>query len=213
MPTATAAAAPQVEPGQQQDNEQCNACFPAGEGRERGGHRRGGGAGADRDDQNIADDKRSARDNARPFAEVVEGDGIGAASLRIGVDRLAVADDEDDEQRDQRADDRKEVSEGRGAEHGKQDQQDLFPRIGDGGDCIVGKNGHSPKYRQPLIRKVRILERLSEEEIADAVFHGESSPIFHCHQFIKYTGRCQEFIKNREIDFSAYNMVSWTKSA
>ena len=57
--------------------------------RERGGQRLYTGTDRDRDSQRVVDDQGRRSNEACPGPEVCSGDGIGASSLRIGVDHLS----------------------------------------------------------------------------------------------------------------------------
>ncbi len=68
------------------------------------GRRDGCGAGRDRhrDGEDVVDDERRRRDERRHPAEVLPRHDVGAAAVRVGVDGLAVAGDDDGQQRRRR---------------------------------------------------------------------------------------------------------------
>src|SRR4029077_19494806 len=88
----------------------------------------------DRDRQDVVDQQRRRRRQARQLTEVLSGDDIGAAPAGIGADRLAVGGGDDDEQGDDPDGDRQRVPERDRADdrHGRhQHEKDL---LGGGGD-------------------------------------------------------------------------------
>ena len=94
--------ASQVPPGQQRDNDEGDQSLVSQQGREGRSHRRGPRAGAYGHRQNIADDQRRAGRQPRDLPEILMRHDIGPATLRIGVDRLAIAEDQYQQQTDNR---------------------------------------------------------------------------------------------------------------
>ena len=86
------------------------------------------GAHGNRDRQDVVDEERRRRGQARQDPEVLLADDVGAAARRIGADGLAVGRDHDrEEQRDRQRDRDHEMDRRRA--RGEQDEQDLLGRV------------------------------------------------------------------------------------
>jgi hypothetical protein len=102
-------------------------------GRERG-NRAGDGGNArddrDGDREDVVDQQRGGGDQGRVLAEVPAAHGVRAATVRIGVTRLAVGGDDDHQQRDdRRSQPRRQIEEPQSPE--AEDEDDLLGRVGD----------------------------------------------------------------------------------
>jgi hypothetical protein len=137
----------QVDDGEQDDQAE-------GQGHRVGhehGHRRGdrGDARDDRDGdgQHVVDEQRAGRDESGPGAEVPAADRVGPAAVRIGVARLPVGGDDDDQQRDHAdGQPRREVQHPQAAQSEHED--DLLGRVGHGAEWIRAEDGEGEPLRQ-----------------------------------------------------------------
>ena len=102
--------AAEISPGQQRDDQKGENRLVAEKSRKGGGNGRSAGAGTDRHGENIADDQRTARHKAGGLPEVFVRDDVGAAALGIGVDGLAIAENEDQQQTDDGGDNGEKIA-------------------------------------------------------------------------------------------------------
>jgi hypothetical protein len=120
--------------------------------RECGGDR--GDASGDRDGhgQDIVDEQGGPCHQGREFAEVLAADDIRASAARIGMDRLAVTRDDQNEQDHDDDRDRDQLIQGDGEPSGgHQDEEDLLAGVGGGGDRVGGEHGQRGRFAEPLL--------------------------------------------------------------
>ena len=119
--------------------------------------RRGQGGDA-RDDrhgyrQDVVDQQRRRRGQGGVDAEVVLGDEIGAAPLRVRRDRLAVGDDDHRQQRGDAQRHGKRVAERRAAREDEH-QQDFLGRIGHRRERVGGEHRQRRRLPEPLVSRL-----------------------------------------------------------
>ena len=163
--------APQVGRGDRGDAEHAEQHAIVVERRERGGERGDPRRHAHRDGEHVVDEERGARDQARQRAEVVLRDDVGAPTLRIGQDGLAIrAGDDGDQEADRDADGHRIAERGGAREH--QDEQDLLGRVGDGGQGVRREHRERASLGQPLVSGLSRRERPADEDLLErADFH------------------------------------------
>ena len=121
----------------------------------RGGNRRNSGRDADGDGQHVIDQKRARGYKRRRLAEIVLRDDVRAATARVGVNRLAVREDDDRENRGDDKRDRAGQAERADADE-NQDAQDFLGRIRHRGKWVGRQHRKAREARQPLMMgKVR----------------------------------------------------------
>ena len=104
--------------------------------------------------QDVVGEQRCGGDLSRESAQIVTRDDIGAATARVGVDRLLVGDCHNGEQHDDRNGDWERQRKGRRAgccEH----HQDFLSCIGGGGQGIGGKDGQAYPFGDGLMGGIR----------------------------------------------------------
>src|SRR5262249_42671222 len=119
----------------------------------RDGRRDRGDPGRDRyrDGQRVVDEQRRGRHQRRVGAKVLATDDVGPAAVRIGVQGLAVAGDDDHEQRNDEERDRDQVAE-RGHARGRdEDNEDLLGREGGRRDRVGREDPQREPLRQSLV--------------------------------------------------------------
>ena len=125
----------QVEDGDEQEDAQAHldrVMRRGGKGRGEGAHAGGDGDGHR---QGVVDDEGGAGQLADPGTEVVTRHGVGAATVRVGVDHLAVGGHQDDQEDDDGDGDGQDEVERGGARRGQDDQDGLGP-IGHRGERV-----------------------------------------------------------------------------
>ena len=135
--------------------------------RDTGGHRY-------RDGEHVVDQDRRARHQRRHLPEVLARHDIAAAPLRVGLDRLAVAGDDDREQDAHDESEGDDVIERRHARHGHEHEQDLLRRIGRRRDRVAGEHGESDGLGQPLMVFLAARDGDTDEHSFQAAPHGRS---------------------------------------
>ena len=144
--------APEVAEREDHDEGQRDRHPPCVEPLEHGGQRRRPRCHGDRDGQDVVGEQRDAGDLRRLDPEVVAGDQIGAAGLRVCADRLPVREQEDAQHQEQRDRDRHDLREGRSSETGHdEDAEDLLGRVGGGRQVVAGEDGEGGGLPQPLV--------------------------------------------------------------
>ena len=132
-----------------------------GEGGHAGGHAHGDG-------EHVVDEERPRRDEAGQRPQVVLGDDVRAAALRVGEDGLAVrAHHHRDQDGDGHADGDGQV-EGRAArEH--EDEEDFFRRVGHGGQRVGGEYRERRGLGEPLVTGLGRGQRAPDHEFLERV--------------------------------------------
>ena len=110
--------APQVAEGQHRDEGEAQRDAMVVPFRERGGDGSHPGRDADGHRQDVVDQQRRPRDQARGLPDVLLGHDVGAAAARIGVDRLAVREGDDEQEHGDHGADRRGEPERRGSRPG-----------------------------------------------------------------------------------------------
>ena len=164
--------AAEISPGQQADDQESKNRLIAQECRKRRSDRRRTGAGTDRHGENIADDQRAAGHQTGRLAEVFMRDDIGAAALGVGVDGLAVAENENQQQTDDGGDNGQKIMIGQHPEHRDQNQKDLFPGIAHRGDCVTGEYGNAPEDVELLVSEFGIGKGSPDQDLLEFFLHG-----------------------------------------
>ena len=130
-----------------------------------------GGAGGDRhrDGEDVVGEQRDAGDLGGQQPEVVAGDDVGAAGGRVGLDRLAVGEDQE-RQHDQHGDgDRHDQRERGDADGGDEDPQDLLGGVGRRREVVGGEHGQRRGLAQPLVLELLGVQRRPEQPALDPV--------------------------------------------
>ena len=129
------------------------------------GHDRGqrGDAGGDRhgNGQDVVGQQSRGRGQAGERAQVVGRDDVRATAVRIGADRLPIADHDDREDDDDRDRDRHRQRQRTGAGQ-RQDAHDLFARVGGRRDVVRGEHRQPGDDAQPLLGLLVRRERPAE---------------------------------------------------
>ena len=123
---------------------------------------------ADGDGQHVVDQQRSARDQPRQRAEVVLGDDVGTAALRVGEDGLPVGARHHGDQDGDGDADGDRVVESRGAGEDK-NEQDLLGRVCDGGECVGREDRERRGLGEPLVAGLRRCEGTPDQELLERV--------------------------------------------
>ncbi len=131
----------------------------------RGGRGDGGNARghADRHGQDVINQKRRAGHQTGADAQVLLGDNVGAAAAGVGIDSLAIRNDDDRQQ----ADDAERYGEGEMQEccpTYNQGQQNFFGGVGARGECVRREDGQSGLLGKPLFVKLGGPKRRPEKE-------------------------------------------------
>ena len=111
------------------------------EGRVEGGH---AGRHRHRHGEDVVGEQGDAGDLGGQQSEVVLGDDVGTAGRRVGLDGLAVAEDQDHQHGHQGQGDRDEVREGEDADGAGAEEQraeDLLAGVGRRRQCVGGEHG------------------------------------------------------------------------
>ena len=130
--------AAKIGPGHERDGEQAQHDRVGQKRGKRRSNRAHPGRDADRNRQHVIDQKRRRRDQPRPFAQILVGDEIRAAALRVGMDGLHVRCRDDGEQRgDDQRDRESEMQEGGS---GDDEREEYFlGGVGDRGKGVGGE--------------------------------------------------------------------------
>ena len=134
------------------------------DGRSDGAERLHPGRHRDGHGEDVVDEQRDAGDLRGQQAEVVPGDDVGPAGGRVGLDRLAVGEDQDGLDQHHRSGDREDEREGRRPDHGHEDAQDLLGRVRDRGQVVRREDGERRRLAEPLVFEPLRGERGPEEE-------------------------------------------------
>ena len=125
------------------------------------------GCDGDGDGEDVVDEEGGRADEARQRAEVLLGDDVGAAARLIGLDGLAVGQDDDSEQDTDRDRDREDEVRGRDGGRDEDDEPGLR-RIRDRGERIGGEDRESE-----LLREERLVHLAGRPGAADEdALHG-----------------------------------------
>ncbi len=136
-----------------------------GHGRGQGGH---AGRYAHGHRQHIVDEEGGARDEPGQRSQIVLGDDVRAAALRVGENGLPVrAHDHGDEGGDGEADGNRVVEGHRPRED--ENEQDLFRGVGDGGERVRRENRQRGGLGEPLVTGLRRRQRASDKNFLKRV--------------------------------------------
>ena len=135
------------------DHQQAQRHAPLGVEVERrldGQHAAGHGHG---DGEDVVGHQRRPGDERRHLAEVLPRHDVGAATRRVGVDRLAVRQHDDDQQDRHDDGDRDELAEGGDADAGlgHEHEHDLVRGVGRRRDGVGGEDRQGDALAQPLV--------------------------------------------------------------
>jgi hypothetical protein len=140
-----------------------------------GGHGRGQGSHASRHAhrhrEHVVDEEGRARDQPRQRSQIVLGDDVRAAALRVGENSLPVRAHHDrDEGGDGEADGNRVVESDRPRQD--EDEQDLFRSVGHGGERVRGEDGQGGGLGKPFVASLRRRQRASDKYFLERVeFH------------------------------------------
>ncbi len=140
------------------------------------GEGRGDGqrAGGDRHrhGHHVVDQERRTRHQRRGLAQVLPADDVGAATARIGVDRLPVGVGDQRQQDDDQDGDRDEVADRRGhAADADEHQHDLAGGVRRRRDRVGREDGEPDRLRYPLVVGFVGRDRSSDDDSLEAVGH------------------------------------------
>ena len=135
------------------------------------------GGDGDGDGERVVDDERRRGDEARVGAEVRPGDGVGAAAHRIGVDDLAVREDQDRQEGDDGDRDGEDEVQGPGARHGQHEDDRLGP-VGDRGQCVERQGRQALDRGDPLLPTAQGRTGRTHQQLPD---RGHAAAVRVCH--------------------------------
>ena len=137
------------------------------------------GRDAHRRGQDVVDHQRRRGQQSRAVAQVFGGHGVRAATLRIGLDRLPVAEVDDDQQDDDRAAHGDDVVHASQAERNEQGERGLGTVCG-GTQCIEAEDGNARDGADVLGAFLAGGQRPAEEQIENTSreCHAESISTF-----------------------------------
>ena len=154
--------------GQRHQGEDAEAQLqrPRMQRRHRRGERADAGRDADRDVQHIVDHQRRGGEQSPALAEIVLGDGVGAAVGRIGDDGLPVGEIEDQQQQADRRDHPADPGEAHRAQR-HEDGQRRLRSVGGGAEPVQPHRRHARDPADLLLAPLAIGEPAAEDEIAE----------------------------------------------
>ncbi len=156
---------PQVAPGDDPDERDREPDAVRVEPRDGGRDRGHAGRHRDRHREDVIGQQRDPGQLRGQEPEVVLRDDVGATGARVGLDRLAVGEQEDrqhgqDAERD-RHDDRERQAR---PTRRDRDLQDLLGRVGDRGEVVAREDRERGGLAEPLVLELRRRERGPEEQ-------------------------------------------------
>ena len=118
---------------------------------------------ADRHRQDVVDQQRAGGDERRHFAEVVLRDDVRAAARRVRVDRLAIGEDHDRQNRCDHERDRAREAERRGADE-HQHAEDFLGRVRDRRQRVGRQHGQPGDAGEPFVVREVGRDRFPDDE-------------------------------------------------
>ncbi len=148
-----------------------------GEGGLQRGHAGGDGDG---DGERVVDDQRRGGDEAGVPPEVGAGDGVGPAAHRVGVDDLAVGEDEDGQESDDGDRDGQDEVQGTRAGH-RQHEDDGLGSVGHRREGVERERRESLDGSDPFLARAPRRPRWADQQVPDGdgpvvagICHGEA---------------------------------------
>ena len=137
--------------------------------------------------EDVVDEHRSAGNEGGVLAEVLPRHDVGATTVRIGEDRLAVTTDDDREQDDDEDRDRNEPAVRRDADAGEREKhdEDFLCRICGRGDGIACEDGERDLLGKPVMCVLGCRNRVADDESLEPARLRHSCHMRHraCHRF------------------------------
>ena len=144
---------------------------------DRHGRDQRGDAGGDADGhvEDVVEHQRRGGEQAGAGAEVLPGDGVGAAVARVGADGLAVGDVEDGQERQDRQHDGADVGEAGGAERDEDGEGGLGP-VGGGAEAVEAHGGHALEGADLALVLLAVGQQTAEQEAGKREAHLRRRP-------------------------------------
>ena len=138
---------------------------------EGGDERRGAGRHRDRHGEDVADEQGCTRDLRGHDAEVVARDEVGATGRRVGLDRLAVRQDQQRQHHQQGPGDRHDEREGGQADGGHEDVEDLLRGVGARRQVVGREHRQRGGLAEALLLELVAVQRRAEQLALESVAH------------------------------------------
>ena len=165
------ARAPQVQHGDRKQDYEADPKRVGMQGRNRGGECADARRDADRDVQHVIQHQRRRREQTRARAEILFGDGVGAAARGIGGDGLPVPEIEDGEQEQDHPGDRTDRSEAGGARAREYGERRFRP-VGRGAETVQAHGRNAFEDSELGIAGLAICKRPADQELGQECGHG-----------------------------------------
>ena len=129
----------------------------------------GAGRGLHRDGDDVVDDEGDGGDLGDARTEVLAGDDVGAAGLRVDHDDLAVRERDEEQHRDDGEGDRQQQAEGGDADGRDEHGEDLLGAVGGRGDAVGREHAEGDQLAEALLGEPLGDERRAEELLLQPV--------------------------------------------